>query len=77
VLVLALLEMRVALATLSRTFSFERIGERADVEERFAFTMGPRRLRVRVRRRVGFQWRVSDRAAAVESGQSCSPLLGS
>jgi cytochrome P450/nitrite reductase/ring-hydroxylating ferredoxin subunit len=48
---LALLEMRVALATLSRSFSLERLGERAAVEERFAFTMGPHRLRVRLRQR--------------------------
>ncbi len=48
---LALLEMRVALATLSRSFSIERVGTREEVEERFAFTMGPRGLRVRLRRR--------------------------
>jgi cytochrome P450/nitrite reductase/ring-hydroxylating ferredoxin subunit len=48
---LALLELRVALATLARGFDVERIGRRADVEERFAFTMGPRGLRVRLRTR--------------------------
>ena len=50
---LALLEMRVALATLFGGFSLERVGRRADVVERFAFTMAPRGLRVRLRRRQG------------------------
>ncbi len=49
---LALLELRVALATLSRSFTLERVGERAAVEERFAFTMYPRKLRVRLRHRA-------------------------
>ncbi len=44
--------MRVALATLFGGFSFERVGARAEVVERFAFTMGPRGLRVRLRRRA-------------------------
>jgi cytochrome P450 len=48
---LALLEMRVALATLARGFEPERVGHRRDVSERFAFTMGPRGLRVRLRPR--------------------------
>jgi cytochrome P450/nitrite reductase/ring-hydroxylating ferredoxin subunit len=48
---LALLEMRVALATLFRSFSIQRVGDRAEVEERFAFTMSPQRLQVRMRRR--------------------------
>jgi cytochrome P450 len=48
---LALLEMKVALATLFGGFSLERVGARAEVEERFAFTMAPRGLRVRLRRR--------------------------
>jgi cytochrome P450 len=48
---LALVEMRVALATLFGSFSPERVGARAEVEERFAFTMGPRGLRVLLRRR--------------------------
>jgi cytochrome P450/nitrite reductase/ring-hydroxylating ferredoxin subunit len=48
---LALLEMRVALATLFGGFSLQRVGARAEVVERFAFTMGPRGLRVRLRRR--------------------------
>jgi len=48
---LALLEMRVALATLFRSFAVERVGTREEVEERFAFTMGPRGLRVRLRER--------------------------
>jgi cytochrome P450/nitrite reductase/ring-hydroxylating ferredoxin subunit len=48
---LALLEMRVVLGTLFHAFDVERVGERRDVEERFAFTMGPRGLRVRLHRR--------------------------
>lgn len=48
---LALLEMRVALATLFGAYRPERLGRRGDVEERFAFTMGPRGLRVGLRRR--------------------------
>jgi cytochrome P450/nitrite reductase/ring-hydroxylating ferredoxin subunit len=49
---LALVEMRVALATLFGSFSPERVGARSDVEERFAFAMGPRGLRVLLRRRA-------------------------
>ena len=48
---LALLEMRVALGTLYRSFTVERVGERAGVTERFAFTMAPVGLRVRLARR--------------------------
>jgi cytochrome P450 len=50
---LALLEMRVALATLFHAFEVERIGPRDQVGERFAFTMAPRGLRVRLHRRAG------------------------
>jgi cytochrome P450 len=49
---LALLEMRVALATLGASFDLERLGERRGVSERFAFTMGPRGLRIRLRPRA-------------------------
>jgi cytochrome P450 len=49
---LALLEMRVVLATLFGAFEVERVGPRAEVTERFAFTMGPRGLRVRLRPRA-------------------------
>jgi cytochrome P450/nitrite reductase/ring-hydroxylating ferredoxin subunit len=55
---LALVEMRVALATLFRSFTPERVGERDDVREHFAFTMGPRGLRVRLRRRDAVPARV-------------------
>ncbi len=48
---LALLEMRVVLATLVRNFEFERVGATEDVREYFAFTMSPRGLRVRLRER--------------------------
>jgi len=49
---LALTEMKVALAMLFGSFSVERVGTRAQVSERFAFTMGPRGLRVLLRRRA-------------------------
>jgi len=48
---LALTEIKVALATLFGSFSVERVGTRAEVSERYAFTMGPRGLRVMLRRR--------------------------
>lgn len=48
---LALLEMRVVLATLVRNFDLERVGSAADVHEHFAFTVAPRGLRVRLRPR--------------------------
>jgi cytochrome P450/nitrite reductase/ring-hydroxylating ferredoxin subunit len=48
---LALLEMRVVLATLVRNFDFERVGAAENVHEHFAFTMSPRGLRVRLRER--------------------------
>jgi cytochrome P450/nitrite reductase/ring-hydroxylating ferredoxin subunit len=47
---LALLEMRVVLATLVRNFDLERVGSAADVHEHFAFTVA--RLRVRLRPRA-------------------------
>jgi cytochrome P450/nitrite reductase/ring-hydroxylating ferredoxin subunit len=49
---LALLEMRVVLATLFRSFELERVGSSADVHELLAFTMAPVGLRVRLRRRT-------------------------
>lgn len=48
---LALLEMRVVLATLVRNFDVERVGSASDVHEHFAFTMSPRGLRVRLSER--------------------------
>lgn len=48
---LALLEMRVVLATMYRNFAVERIGRREHVTERFAFALHPEGLRVRLRRR--------------------------
>ncbi len=50
---LALLEMRVALATLYASFDVERVGEAREVTERYAFTIGPEHLRVRLRTRSG------------------------
>ncbi len=48
---LALLEMKVVLATVYKTFDVARVGESATVRERFAFTMSPDGLRVRLNRR--------------------------
>jgi cytochrome P450 len=45
---LAMLEMKVVLATLYRTFNVERIGSSEDVHEIFSFTMKPSDLRVRL-----------------------------
>jgi cytochrome P450/nitrite reductase/ring-hydroxylating ferredoxin subunit len=49
---LALLEMRVVLATLVRNFDIERVGSADDVHEHFAFTVAPRGLRVRLHPRA-------------------------
>ena len=49
---LAILEMRVALATVYRSFDVERVGATADVSEVLTFTMAPRGLSVRLRRRA-------------------------
>jgi cytochrome P450 len=48
---LALLEIRVALAAIYKSFHVERVGASADVREHLAFTMSAAGLRVRVRRR--------------------------
>lgn len=50
---LALLEMKIVLAMLYRSFEVERVGDAADVGERFSFTMMPEGLKVRLRRRNG------------------------
>jgi cytochrome P450/nitrite reductase/ring-hydroxylating ferredoxin subunit len=49
---LALLEIRVVMATLLRSFEIERVGRSEDVDEVFGFTLQPRNLRVRLRRRA-------------------------
>jgi cytochrome P450 len=49
---LALLEMRIVLATLVRNFDLERVGSAEEVREHFAFTMSPSNLRVRLRARA-------------------------
>ena len=49
---LALLEMRVLLATLLAHFEIERVGPREAVRERFSFTMLPEELRLRLRPRA-------------------------
>jgi cytochrome P450/nitrite reductase/ring-hydroxylating ferredoxin subunit len=49
---LALLEMRVVLAAVYKSFDIERVGASSDVREEAAFTMAPAGLRVRLRRRV-------------------------
>ena len=48
---LALLEIRVVLATLLRSFELERVGRPDEVGEEFGFTLTPTDLRVRLRRR--------------------------
>ena len=48
---LALLEMKMALATIYRNFKVERVGAASDVREQFAFTMSPVNLKVRLRSR--------------------------
>jgi cytochrome P450 len=48
---LALVEMRVVLATLYRSFDVERVGRASDVKEKSSFTMTPVGLRVRLRER--------------------------
>jgi cytochrome P450/nitrite reductase/ring-hydroxylating ferredoxin subunit len=48
---LALLEMRVVLATLYRSFDVERVGPAEDVREMTAFTMVPVGLRVKLKKR--------------------------
>jgi len=48
---LAMLEMRVVLATLLSSFDIERAGRAVDVRERFSFTMFPEGLRVILRSR--------------------------
>jgi cytochrome P450 len=49
---LALLEMRVALATLLGSFDLERVGPAGAVREKFSFVMQPEGLRVRLRPRT-------------------------
>jgi cytochrome P450/nitrite reductase/ring-hydroxylating ferredoxin subunit len=48
---LALLEMKMVLGMLFARFDVERVGSADDVSEMFAFTMMPRGVRVRLRRR--------------------------
>jgi len=50
---LALLEMKLLLATLYGAFDVERDGDTRDVREQFAFTMSPVGLKVRLHRRAG------------------------
>src|SRR5581483_9922299 len=46
---LALLEMKLVLATLYRSFDVERVGSASDVTETFSFTMMPKGLNVRMK----------------------------
>ena len=48
---LALLEMKLLLGTLFQTFDVSRVGDKRDVTEVFSFTMMPRGLNVKLRRR--------------------------
>jgi cytochrome P450/nitrite reductase/ring-hydroxylating ferredoxin subunit len=50
---LALVEMRLVLATLYASFDVDRIGPASAVTERFSFVMSPQGLRVRLRARPG------------------------
>jgi cytochrome P450 len=50
---LALLEMKIVLATLHENFDVERVGSARDVREVFSFTMRPSELRVRLTQRPG------------------------
>jgi cytochrome P450 len=45
---LAIIEMQVALATLCRNFSLERVGRTDEVVERLAFTLSPKRVQIRL-----------------------------
>jgi cytochrome P450 len=56
---LAMLEMRVVLATIYKTFDFVRLGDAADVGERYSFTMEPKDFRVRAKMRAGVSARVA------------------
>jgi cytochrome P450 len=49
---LALVEMRVVLATILKSFDVERVGRASDVRELFAFAMTPLGLRLRLRPRA-------------------------
>jgi cytochrome P450 len=49
---LALLEMKMVLGAIYRSFEVERVGAAGEVRELFAFTMSPAGLRVRLRRRI-------------------------
>ena len=49
---LALLEMKMALATIYQNFEIERVGAAADVHEQLSFTMSPRGLKVKLRARA-------------------------
>lgn len=48
---LAILEMKLLLSMLYKTFDVERVGKAEEVKEKFAFTMAPTGLKVRLRRR--------------------------
>jgi cytochrome P450 len=48
---LAMLEIHAAVSTLMRNFDIEAVGDPSEVRERFAFTMSPTGLRVRLRAR--------------------------
>jgi cytochrome P450 len=49
---LALLELRVVLTSLLRSFELERVGRSEDVNEDFDFTLTPTNLRARLHRRT-------------------------
>lgn len=59
---LALIEMRVVLALLFKSFDVKRVGRAEDVRENFQFTMGPDGLRVRFEPRATSATPASSRA---------------
>ncbi len=66
---LALLEIRVVLATLLRSFEMERVGRAEDVDELFGFTLMPTNLRVRLHRRGLAKSRGTDRGGGLSVGR--------
>ena len=52
---LALLEMKLVLATLYKSFDVERVGRAEDVRERLQFTMSPTNLNVRLDQRAAMR----------------------
>jgi cytochrome P450 len=67
---LALIEMQMMLAVLYRSFDVEPVGPRSSVAEHYGFTMTPRGLRVRLRRRPDAAAHAATAAAAAAATTS-------